>query len=190
MFLFLRNIVEGVKNNIFGTLAISELAVLNKVKTFILISSDKAVRPTNYMGATKRMAELICQSFSKQTHTIFPCCFGNVIGSSGSVIPLLKIKSKMGPITVTHKDVTRYFMTIKEAVGLVIQAGAMSKNGDLFILEMGKPIKILKLAEKLIRLYGKEPMMNEIKIDKNLNSNYIRIKITGLRPGEKFMKNF
>ena len=140
------NIIEGIKNNIFSTFYLSEISVLKKVEAFILISSDKAVRPTNYMGATKRVAELICQKFSKnQKDTIFSIVrFGNVIGSSGSVIPLFaKQIESGGPVTLTHKNITRYFMSIKEAVGLVIQAGAMAKNGDLFVLDMGKPKKFL-----------------------------------------------
>ena len=186
-----KNIIEGIKNNIFGTQLISETAVLNEVKAFILISSDKAVRPTNYMGATKRVAELICQTFSEsQTDTIFSIVrFGNVIGSSGSVIPLFETQVKNGgPVTLTHKEVTRYFMTTKEAVDLVIQAGAMSKNGDLFILEMGKPIKIITIAKKIIRLYGKEPIIKTAKNNNSLKSNFIEIKITGLRPGEKIFE--
>ena len=183
-----QNIIEGLKNNIFGTKIIAELAIINKVETFMLISSDKAVRPTNYMGASKRLAELICQNFSEnQNDTVFCIVrFGNVIGSSGSVIPLFEKQIKNnGPVTVTHKEVTRFFMTIKEAVGLVIQAGAMSKNGDLFILDMGKPIKILHLAEKMIRLYGKIPLINYSYQSNPTSKNVIEIKLTGLRPGEK-----
>jgi FlaA1/EpsC-like NDP-sugar epimerase len=183
-----QNIIEGIKNNIFGTYEMAQISVLKKVKAFILISSDKAVRPTNYMGATKRMAELICQvPFENQSTTIFSIVrFGNVIGSSGSVIPLFaKQIEHGGPVTLTHRNITRYFMSIKEAVGLVIQAGAMSKNGDLFLLDMGKPKKILNLAKKMIRLYGKKPIIDDIENVTTSEVNSIKIKITGLRPGEK-----
>jgi len=183
-----KNIIEAIKNNIFATDTLSKLAVLKKVETFILISSDKAVRPTNYMGATKRVAELICQTLSKnQKNTVFSIVrFGNVIGSSGSVIPLFaKQIEEGGPVTLTHKNITRYFMSIKEAVGLVIQAGAMSENGDLFVLDMGRPKKILNLAKKMIRLYGKKPIINNTNYSISSETNSITIKITGLRPGEK-----
>ena len=143
------------------------------------------------MGATKRVAELICQSFSKnQKDTIFSIVrFGNVIGSSGSVIPLFaKQIESGGPVTLTHKNITRYFMSIKEAVGLVIQAGAMAKNGDLFVPDMGKPKKILDLARKMIRLYGYKPEIEELPAIKKYVSNKIVINITGLRPGEKIFE--
>lgn len=185
------NIIEGIKNNIFGTQLIVNLSIFYGVQNFILISSDKAVRPTNYMGATKRVAELICQSASEyQKNTIFSIVrFGNVMGSSGSVIPLFKDQIKIGgPVTVTHKDITRYFMTIKEAVGLVIQSGAMSNNGDLFILDMGKPVKILELAKRMIRLYGMKPIIKSNKVSSYKDFNTIKIEITELRPGEKIFE--
>ena len=186
-----KNIVEGIKNNIFGTLTLAKIAVSKKVENFILISSDKAVRPTNYMGVTKRVAELICQSLSKgQKNTNFSIVrFGNVIGSSGSVIPLFaKQIQNGGPVTLTHKKITRYFMSIKEAVGLVIQAGAMSKNGDLFVLDMGEPKKIINLAKKMIKFHGKFPIIENRKKSNVVGINSIKIKITGLRPGEKIFE--
>jgi FlaA1/EpsC-like NDP-sugar epimerase len=173
---------EGVKNNVFGTLNCAQAAIDNYVETFVLISTDKAVRPTNTMGATKRCAELILQALnSKQSVTKFSIVrFGNVLGSSGSVIPLFKEQIKNGgPLTVTDKDVFRYFMTIKEAVQLVIQAGAMGKGGDVFVLDMGLPVKIKDLAEKMIRLSGLE-----VKDEINPNGD-IEIQFTGLRAGEK-----
>lgn len=185
------NIIESIKNNIFGTKLITNLSIKYCIQNFILISSDKAVRPTNYMGATKRVAELICQTASEnQKKTIFSIVrFGNVMGSSGSVIPLFKDQIKKGgPVTVTHKDVTRYFMTIKEAVGLVIQAGAMSNSGDIFILDMGKPVKILNLAKRMISLYGMKPVINNSHKHKYDKKNTITIQITELRPGEKIFE--
>ena len=176
------NNAEGVENNVFGTLNCSKAAIDNSVETFVLISTDKAVRPTNTMGATKRCAELILQALNlNQDITKFSIVrFGNVLGSSGSVIPLFveQIKSG-GPVTVTDKDVLRYFMTISEAVELVIQAGAMGKGGDVFVLDMGLPMKINELAEKMIRLSGLE-----VKDEKNPNGD-IEIFYTGLRAGEK-----
>ena len=176
------NTTEGVDNNIFGTLNCAEAAISSNVETFVLISTDKAVRPTNIMGATKRCAELILQSLAlTQTVTIFTMVrFGNVLDSSGSVIPLFKEQiARGGPITVTDKKIIRYFMTIPEAVELVIQAGAMSKGGDVFLLDMGKPISIDDLARKMIRLSGLE-----VK-DKDFPDGDIEIKYIGLRPGEK-----
>lgn len=173
---------EGVENNIFGTLNCSKVAIKNKVQTFVLISTDKAVRPSNTMGATKRVAELILQALSTiQNRTQFTMVrFGNVMDSSGSVIPLFKKQIKNGgPLTITHKEIIRYFMTISEAVELVIQAGAMGTGGDVFVLNMGKPIKIESLARKIIKLSGLE-----LKDDLNPNGD-IEIKYTGLRPGEK-----
>ena len=173
---------EGVLNNIFGTLTLVKAAIRSKVKTFVLISTDKAVRPTNTMGATKRIAELIVQGFAKQTKgTCFTMVrFGNVLDSSGSVIPLFKKQIKNGgPVTVTDKNIVRYFMTISEAVELVIQAGAMAKGGDLFVLDMGEPIKINELALKMIRLSGLK------LLDKNNPNGDIEIIYSGLRPGEK-----
>ncbi|PHM38542.1 polysaccharide biosynthesis protein [Xenorhabdus innexi] len=176
------NIIEGIQNNIFGTLSIAEAAISQKVDRFVLISTDKAVRPTNIMGATKRFAELILQALATQSyHTQFSMVrFGNVLGSSGSVVPLFEKQiAHGGPITLTHKDITRYFMTIPEAAQLVIQAGAMGKNGDVFVLDMGESVKIYDLAVKMINLSGLT-----IKNEKNPNGD-IEIKVTGLRPGEK-----
>ena len=176
------NNTEGVDNNIFGTLNCAQAAIDNDVKTFVLISTDKAVRPTNTMGATKRSAELILQALSSiQSNTKFSAVrFGNVLGSSGSVIPLFTEQIKTGgPITVTDKNIIRYFMTIKEAVELVIQAGAMGMGGEIFLLDMGKPVRIKDLAEKMIRLSGLE-----VKDKSNPNGD-IEVKYTGLRSGEK-----
>jgi len=176
------NTTEGVENNIFGTLNCAIAAIDAGVKTFVLISTDKAVRPTNTMGATKRAAELILQALSaKQNYTIFSMVrFGNVLGSSGSVIPLFKKQIiEGGPITVTDKKIIRYFMTVTEAVELLIQAGAMGTGGDVFVLDMGKPVHIQDLAEKMIQLSG-------LKVKDKLNPNGdIEIKYTGLRAGEK-----
>lgn len=176
------NVVEGVRNNVFGTWFCAEAAILAGVEKFVLISTDKAVRPTNVMGASKRLAELVLQALSlRQQQTSFSMVrFGNVLGSSGSVVPLFRKQiSEGGPITVTHPDIIRYFMTIPEASQLVIQAGAMGKGGDVFVLDMGEPVKITHLAKKMIRLSG----LTE-KTEKNPNGD-ISIKFTGLRPGEK-----
>jgi FlaA1/EpsC-like NDP-sugar epimerase len=176
------NNTEGVENNIFGTLNCAQAAIDNGVETFVLISTDKAVRPTNTMGATKRSAELILQALSaKQSGTKFTIVrFGNVLDSSGSVIPLFKQQIKEGgPVTVTDINIIRYFMTIPEAVELVIQAGFMGVGGDVFVLDMGKPIKIYDLARKMIHLTGLE-----VKDEFNPEGD-IEIQITGLRPGEK-----
>ncbi|SDH74525.1 NDP-sugar epimerase, includes UDP-GlcNAc-inverting 4,6-dehydratase FlaA1 and capsular polysaccharide biosynthesis protein EpsC [Vibrio xiamenensis] len=179
------NVVEGVRNNVFGTYYAAKAAVEANVESFVLISTDKAVRPTNVMGATKRMAELGLQAIS-QTGTSTRFCmvrFGNVLGSSGSVIPLFKKQiAKGGPVTVTHPDIIRYFMTIPEAAQLVIQAGAMGKGGDVFVLDMGEPVKITDLAKNLIQLSGLE-----VKSDDNPYGD-IEIKFTGLRPGEKLFE--
>ena len=143
------NVVESIRNNVFGTKNLSDLAIKHNVKDFILVSSDKAVRPTNFMGCTKRLSELICQAHHlMKTQTIFSMVrFGNVLGSSGSVLPLFEKQiEEGGPITVTHRDVNRFFMTIPEAAQLVLQAGAMACGGEVFILDMGKPIKIIDLA--------------------------------------------
>ena len=156
-------------------------AIETNVETFVLISTDKAVRPTNIMGATKRFAELILQSMSLDVYTKMTMVrFGNVIGSSGSAIPLFQKQIKEGgPVTVTHPDVIRYFMSIPEAAELVIQAGAMGEGGDVFVLDMGEPVKIVELAKRLINLSGME------LIDDENPEGDIEIKFTGLRPGEK-----
>ena len=176
------NNTEGVENNIFGTFNCATAAIDSGVDNFVLISTDKAVRPTNTMGATKRAAELILQALSdRQNSTTFSMVrFGNVLGSSGSVIPLFKKQIiEGGPVTVTDKEIIRYFMTVTEAVELTIQAGAMSTGGDVFVLDMGKPVKIYELAEKMIRLSGLT-----VKDDLHPNGD-IEIKFTGLRAGEK-----
>ena len=178
------NIIEGIRNNIFGTYNVAKCAADHNVKSFVLISTDKAVRPTNTMGASKRMAELCLQALSEQLKDSQTCFsmvrFGNVLGSSGSVIPLFRKQIlKGGPITVTHPDIIRYFMTIPEAAQLVIQAGAMAKGGDVFILDMGEPVRIVDLAKNLIQLSGLS-----VKDENNLKGD-IEITYTGLRPGEK-----
>ena len=175
------NPFEAVLNNIQGTKVCAEAASEAKVETFVLISTDKAVRPTNIMGATKRFSELILQSMAPNSDTrMIMVRFGNVIGSSGSAIPLFQQQIKEGgPVTVTHPEVIRYFMSIPEAAELVIQAGAMGKGGDVFVLDMGEPVKIFDLAKRLINLSGME-----IK-DKNNPDGDIEIIFTGLRPGEK-----
>jgi Predicted nucleoside-diphosphate sugar epimerases len=176
------NVVEGVRNNVFGTWYCAEAAISAGVKNFVLISTDKAVRPTNVMGTSKRVAELVLQALSVRQNTTRFCMvrFGNVLGSSGSVVPLFyKQIKKGGPITVTHPDIIRYFMTIPEAAMLVIQAGSMGKGGDVFVLDMGEPVKITALAQKMIRLSG----LSE-KTDSEPNGD-IAIHFSGLRPGEK-----
>ena len=173
---------EGVRNNVFGTLNMAQAAVDAGVRRFVLISTDKAVRPTNVMGATKRMAELVLQAFAaKHTQTLFSMVrFGNVLGSSGSVVPLFRRQlASGGPLTVTDAEVTRYFMTIPEAAQLVLQAGAMGQGGDVFVLDMGEPIKIIDLARRMLHLSGlSERSQAHPEGD-------IEISITGLRPGEK-----
>lgn len=182
------NIVSGVENNVFGTFKIVMVAHKQKVKNFVLVSTDKAVRPTSIMGATKRIAELICQSYAhKKSSTIFTIVrFGNVLGSSGSVIPRFQYQIDLGgPITVTHREVTRYFMTITEAAQLLLQAGSISEGGDIFILDMGKPIKILNLAINMAKLQGLTPYVVDNLDHISSEKGDIPIYITGLRKGEK-----
>lgn len=190
------NIAEGVFNNVIGTLNAAQAALQAGVANFVLISTDKAVRPTNIMGSTKRLAELILQALSRETAPVMfgdranvhqvnktrfiMVRFGNVLGSSGSVIPLFHQQIKSGgPLTVTHPKITRYFMTIPEAAQLVIQAGSMGQGGDVFVLDMGEPVRIIELAEKMVHLSGLS-----IRSEKNLQGD-ISIEFTGLRPGEK-----
>jgi FlaA1/EpsC-like NDP-sugar epimerase len=192
------NPAEGVRNNVWGTMVCAEAAVQNGVQNFVLISTDKAVRPTNIMGASKRLSEMILQALNKKKPstnllslnnvsarnrdgTCFSIVrFGNVLGSSGSVVPLFREQIKNGQaITLTHTEVTRYFMTITEAAQLVIQAGAMGTGGDVFVLDMGQPVRIYDLASRIVKLSGLT-----LKDDSNPQGD-IEIKVTGLRPGEK-----
>jgi FlaA1/EpsC-like NDP-sugar epimerase len=169
-----RNPWEAVYNNIRGANIVMEKSIQHKAEYFVLVSTDKAVRPTNVMGASKRVCELIMQSIIKDGTRMMAVRFGNVTGSSGSVIPLFRKQiASGGPVTVTHPEITRYFMTIQEATQLILQTGALGKGGEIFILEMGTPVKIADMARDLIRLSGKEP-------DKDIQITY-----TGLRPGEK-----
>ncbi|MBL8395861.1 MAG: polysaccharide biosynthesis protein [Candidatus Accumulibacter sp.] len=180
------NLLEGTRNNVLGTLTVARAAFKAGVETFVLISTDKAVRPTNIMGATKRGAELIVQGFARQAaaqatgQRFCAVRFGNVLGSSGSVIPLFKEQiAQGGPVTVTHPEVTRYFMSIHEAVELVIQAGSLATGGEVFLLDMGEPVRIVDLARNMIRLAGHSVC------DEDNPEGDIEIAITGLRPGEK-----
>jgi len=176
------NPIEGVRNNVFGTLYAAEAALAAGVETFVLISSDKAVRPTNVMGATKRLAELILQGLAGEGGATRLCMvrFGNVLDSSGSVVPLFREQIRRGgPVTVTHPDVERYFMTIPEAAQLVIQASALAQGGEVFLLDMGEPVRILDLARRMIRLSGLTVR------DDTQPEGDIEIQFTGLRSGEK-----
>ena len=176
-----QNPIEGIRNNVFGTLSFARAAVEAKVKCFVLVSTDKAVRPTNVMGSTKRLAELILQAFSRQHSQTRFCMvrFGNVLGSSGSVVPLFRRQiAAGGPVTLTHPEITRYFMTIPEAAQLVLQAGSMGKGGDVFVLDMGEPVKIADLAKRMVHLSGQEIRSESVP-------NGIELRFVGLRPGEK-----
>jgi FlaA1/EpsC-like NDP-sugar epimerase len=192
------NFSEGVLNNVFGTLNMARAAIESKVMHFVLVSTDKAVRPTNVMGATKRMAELVLQALADSktlqfdlpdggktaevcNNTLFSMVrFGNVLGSSGSVVPLFRKQLLSGgPLTITHLDVTRFFMTIPEAAQLVLQAGAMANGGDVFVLDMGQPVKILDLAHRMAQLSGLT-----LRVDGSPDGD-IDVEVTGLRPGEK-----
>ena len=181
---YFENITEGIKNNIFGTKSVCDAAIENNIFKVVVVSTDKAVRPTNVMGASKRFAEMIVQSLNEENQDFIFCMvrFGNVLNSSGSVIPLFRKQiSEGGPITLTDKRVTRFFMTITEASSLVIQAGEFAKGGDVFILDMGEQVKIFDLAEKLIYLSGRN-------IKQGINGEGIEIQEVGLRPGEKLFE--
>jgi FlaA1/EpsC-like NDP-sugar epimerase len=176
---------EGILNNVFGTLSLAQAALHSGTRSFVLISTDKAVRPTNVMGASKRMAELVLQALAVQhPATCFSMVrFGNVLGSSGSVVPLFRRQlAEGGPLTVTHAEVTRYFMTIPEAAQLVLQAGAMAVGGDVFVLDMGEPVKIIDLARRMVELSGLRVR------DAEHPDGDIEITVNGLRPGEKLFE--
>lgn len=180
-----QNMTNGLLNNVDGTRCLAEAALEHKIKHFILVSTDKAVRPTNVMGASKRLAELVVQEAAARAHsTIFAMVrFGNVLGSSGSVVPLFREQiSSGGPVTVTHASITRYFMTVPEAASLVIQAGAMAGGGEVFVLDMGEPVKVLDLAHKMIHLMG-----YSVRDEQNPSGD-IEVQFTGLRPGEKLFE--
>jgi FlaA1/EpsC-like NDP-sugar epimerase len=179
------NVVEGIPNNVISTWYTAEAALETGVETFVLISTDKAVNPANVMGATKRLAELVLQALQERTtHTRFCMVrFGNVLASSGSVVPLFQEQIRRGgPVTVTHRDVIRYFMTIPEAAQLVIQAGSMAKGGDVFVLDMGRPVRIDDLARRLVNLMGRTVR------DANNPEGDIEIEYTGLRTAEKLFE--
>jgi FlaA1/EpsC-like NDP-sugar epimerase len=185
-----QNVAEGVRNIVIGTATVAKAAIAAKVNSFILISSDKSVRPTNIMGASKRLAELVCQALadaqSGSGTTISMVRFGNVLGSSGSVIPLFRRQIEAGgPITVTHPEITRFFMTIPEAAQLVIQAGAMAQGGEVFFLDMGDPVLITELAAKMARLHGLKPIVFANPKQEKPGPGEIGIVFTNLRPGEK-----
>ena len=181
------NVIAGITNNVFGTKCVAEFAHRFGAKKFVLVSTDKAVRPTNVMGASKRLAELVIQDLSKSRETIFTMVrFGNVLGSSGSVIP--KFKSQInagGPITVTHEEITRYFMSIPEAAYLVINAGTFARGGEVFLLDMGEPVKIVELAKSMVRQHGLQPILASDIPERFKRDNEILIEFSGLRPGEK-----
>ncbi len=184
------NVVEGIRNNVHGTLTVAQAAITAGVEAFILISTDKAVRPTNIMGASKRFAEMICQTLATSQNgtgtKLSMVRFGNVLGSSGSVIPLFQRQiAAGGPITVTHPDITRFFMTIPEAAQLVIQAGAMAQGGDVFVLDMGDPVRIADLAAQMARLHGLKPVPFHDAQRVQVGPGEIAILFTRLRPGEK-----
>jgi FlaA1/EpsC-like NDP-sugar epimerase len=170
------NVIEAFQNNVLGTYELALACQKAKVKKFLLISTDKAINPTNVMGATKRLAEMVCQGMPESSTQFIMVRFGNVLGSSGSVIPRFREQIKSGgPVTVTHPDITRYFMSIPEATQLVMQAGLMGRGGEIFLLDMGEPVKIVDLAKDMIKLSG-------------FDENEIKITFTGLRPGEKLFE--
>lgn len=186
-----QNIIEAVMNNVIGTKVLAEASILHNVRKFVTVSTDKAVRPTNFMGATKRVAELICKQIpDDNSHTIFSSVrFGNVLGSSGSVVPKFEKQiAAGGPITVTDVNVTRYFMTKAEAAQLVLQAAAMSTGNEVFILDMGRPTKIIDLAKRMARLSDHQPYVVGTEAEPNANIKSIAIEITGLRHGEKLFE--